>query len=488
MKKQLSFSILFTLLTSFNYAQSFKNLNFQQTCDSSKTGFCNWDLSWGAKNSCTPAQNGNNRYLSITGLKENSVGFVEQSVALKNKELQVIELSASIRCENVQGKGAGLNVGIYDADGNLLATKDMGGFYSVSWLRQTRPWKRYTIRIVCPENAATIKIGAILYGKGKAGFDDYAIKFTSVKGRKPSTLATNYIDAVCDTIAKHSLVRDSLDITRLRTTALEIAGPAKSTKDCYLAVEFLIESLRSYGDEHSFLMKPEEVQAWQNNKNAEAVHFPESRIIENCGYIKVPPFHSGDEKLSIAYADSLQEAIRVLDAAGIRGWIIDLRENTGGNMSPMIAGLGPLFDEGPLGYLVDVNGKKEAWSYKNGIYYWEKEKVITVPHPVVLSKHLPIAVLTGSQTGSSGETVVISFIGNGQTRSFGQPTWGLTTGNGAFDLPDGARMMLASTVMADRNMKIYHGSIPPDERIEKDNKAIEDQNIKAAINWIMQGQ
>jgi carboxyl-terminal processing protease len=153
-------------------------------------------------------------------------------------------------------------------------------------------------------------------------------------------------------------------------------------------------------------------------------------------------------------------------------------------MEPMILGLGPLFDSEILGFLVDVNGKKESWAYRNGSYLWENKAKISVTDPVKLSSGLPVAVLHSSQTGSSGEIVLISFIGNAKTRSFGQPTWGLTTGNGAFDLPDGARMMLASTVMADRNGKKYSGCINPDVMVDPGKPGEEDPVMKAAVEWI----
>ena len=103
---------------------------------------------------------------------------------------------------------------------------------------------------------------------------------------------------------------------------------------------------------------------------------------------------------------------------------------------------------------------------------------------MTVNKKLPIAVLTGNQTGSSGEAVVISFIGNEKTRFFGQPTWGLTTGNGSFDLIDGANIHLASTIMADRNGKKYYGSIQPDEIITEESKTSEDIVLQTAIAWI----
>ncbi|MEP6712999.1 MAG: S41 family peptidase [Ferruginibacter sp.] len=482
-------TLLLLLLTTGNilllHGQTFRNLDFEQSCDTSKTGFCNWDLSWGGKGACVPEVSGKNKCLLITGKVDGAVGFAEQSSTLKKYSgLQIIQLSAKISSDSVFGKGAGINLGIYDSDNNLLVTKDMG-YASLSWIKGTTSWKEYTFSAVCPEGATKIKIGAILYGKGKAHFDDFKVLLSPVDGRKPSTLAIKYISAVCDTIAKHSLVKDSININALKLVALQIAGQAKKYSDCYTAVEYLINSLRNYGDYHSFLMKHDEVISWQNDTSASAnIIYAHSKVINGCGYISVPHFAGGNIKLMLAFADTIQAALKKLEGSGIKGWIIDLRENTGGNMEPMIAGLGPLFSSDKLGSLIDVNNKPDSWYYKDGRYWGDGYEGWSVSNPVILTSKLPIAVLTSNQTGSSGEIVAISFIGNANTKSFGQPTWGLTTGNGIFDLMDGARMMLASTIMADRNGNLYHGRIDPDEMIEQSNANKDDMGIKTAIDWI----
>jgi carboxyl-terminal processing protease len=481
--KTILLSYLITGSISVSHAQAFFNLDFEQRCDSSKTGLCYWDNSWGGKDAISPSNaTGINQSLLIN-IKEN-VGFAEQTVFISGTpELRVISFSGLIKSENVEGKGAGLNIGIYDSANNLLFTKDMG-YASFNWVTGTKDWTKYTISAVCPPEACKIKIGAILYGTGKAWFDDFKVNINSVKGRKPGKRAGKYISAAIDTITIHSLMKDSVDIKSLKNTALQIAGNAKKYSDCYLAITYLLESL---GDHHSFFMTPQDVKRWQDTSSEEGadIKYPSYKIIDNCGYISVPYFHGGNPKLIHAFADTLQEALRKLNSSNIKGWIIDLRENTGGNMEPMLAGLGPIFNTEKLGSLVDVNGRKESWSYKDGTYYWENKKILTVSNPVKIAHNIPIAVLISSQTGSSGECVVVSFIGNGMTKTFGQPTWGLTTGNGSFDLPDGARMMLASTRMADRNGKVHIGSIPPDEILEPDKSEEVDNGIQIAVNWIL---
>jgi carboxyl-terminal processing protease len=465
--------------------QLFHNLNFEKRCDSSKTGFCEWKPSWGERQAFKPVAEGKNNYLLINGKQEQSVGFVEQEAILpESKGIRIIKITADIKTDSVAGRGAGINVGIYDSSGALVATRDMGGFYSLQWVKGTKNWQTYTIETVCPENGRKIKLGAILYGKGSAGFDNYSVKLVTVKGQKASKLAKEYITAAIDTILAHSLVRDSLDTGSLKSQALEIAGNARNYRECHLAITYLLEALRPFGDHHSFFMSPEEVRSWENaSAPASGVEYCTYKRAGEYGYISVPPFHGGNPALMKAYSDSLQNALRVLNNSNIKGWIVDLRNNTGGNMTPMIAGIGPLFNSEKVGFLVDVNGKKESWGYSKGHYIWEYDTLMTVQKPVELADRLPIAVLTGPRTGSSGETIVISFIGNAKTRSFGEATWGLTTGNGSFDLPDGARMMLASTHMVDRNGKVYSGRIEPDEKVEP-NKEYKDNVLQKAMDWL----
>ncbi|HUR30359.1 MAG TPA: S41 family peptidase [Saprospiraceae bacterium] len=476
--------IMFLTLSIPVIGQQFNNLGFQQLCDTSKTGLCYWDLSWGGKGSVKPDTVDKNNCLLIRGKSENSVGFVEQTTFVDDlKTISIITISAIIKSDSIVGKGSGLNIGLYDSDGLLIANKDMGGFYSLDWIRGTTEWKNYTISIVCPTETSKIKIGAILYGKGKVWFKDYKVSITSIQSRRPNKLAKAFIKSACDTIQKNSLYRDSVNFKQIKRVALKIAGPAKNYTDCYLAVNYMLESLRPFGDKHSFFMTAEEVKNWENEgSQVSKIQFPTFEVVDSCGYILVPPFHGGNPKQMLAYADTLQAAIQTLYNLGIKGWLIDLTQNTGGNMAPMIAGLGPLFSSEKLGSLIDVNGKSNAWYYKKGRYFWDDDIGWNVSAPVQLPTSLPIAVLTGNQTGSSGEAVVVSFIGNKKTKSFGQPTWGLTTGNGSFELKDGSQIFLASTIMSDRNGKEYRSSITPDFKVDiTDSKIL----IDAAVQWIM---
>ena len=49
----------------------------------------------------------------------------------------------------------------------------------------------------------------------------------------------------------------------------------------------------------------------------------------------------------------IQDQIKIMDHPYNIGWIVDLRGNGGGNMWPMLAGIGPILGEGIAGYFID---------------------------------------------------------------------------------------------------------------------------------------
>lgn len=477
--KILSIAIILLLFGCSEKDQNFKDLNFENKCSLSNKD-CVWQKSWGKENCCLIETVGGNSYLKLIGIENNSVCFVEQEIIIpKQNEIRILNVSSLVKTIDVQGKGVGLNIGIYDSDNKLIANKDMGGFYSLDWKTGNSGWNKTKLSIVNPTNAHKIKIGAILYGKGEAHFDNYEIKFIDIKKKKNKS-ESSYIVKAIDLVKSNSLVRDSINFEYLQTKVSLIA----EVSDNNLALEYLLESLRKYGDNHSFLMKAEEAKNWKENEDPDStVDFPFIARNENIGIITVPPFHSGNEQLMIAYADSLQKGLKRIYSKNLKGWIVDLRKNTGGNMEPMILGLGPLLDSGKIGSLVDINGKNEYWYYQNGQYYWENEKGISLDEPFILNKKLPIVVLTSEQTGSSGEVIAISFIGNSKTTLMGKSTWGLTTGNGEFELEDGTKLFMASTKMVDRNGVVYSSKIRPNQVIENDEEL-----LSTAGKWIYDNQ
>jgi len=480
--------ILIGLLSLFGCKKEspiFTNLGFETLCSEMESGFCDWDVSYQYQTEILPVGENANNFLSMN--ISDGVGFVEQEFEFATTEVEkILSFSVNIKTENLEGKGAGLNLGIYKPDGEPIDFVNMG-YADYSFISGNTPWNTYKIETVLPAEAIKVRIGCIAYGKGKAFFDNASVQVMLLKDRKYSQLAEDYITAAIDSIKTHSLRKDSVNFEQLKRKALLIAGDAKVPEDNHLATRFL---LRSMEDHHSFFMTANERALWEGNdevdddeKTAADILFSKAEKKGNYGYISVPGFHGDDFTLKKAFADTLQRQLEELYASNIDGWIVDLRPNNGGNMHPMIAGLEPLFSSDTLGFLVNIHGEKEAWG-RNELFKKENpESFVEVDDPVSFEKQLPLAVLYGSATGSSGEIVIISFIGNYKTQSFGQPSFGLTTGNGEFKMPDGSYLFLASTQMVDRNGKIYSKRVTPDVVIEKD-ESNPNLEVEKAIEWL----
>lgn len=150
---------------------------------------------------------------------------------------------------------------------------------------------------------------------------------------------------------------------------------------------------------------------------------------------------------------------------------MDLRDNTGGNMYPMIAGLSSLLPDEDLFQFVEKNGSKSAVSRSDVL------KQLGLEQTDEKAKKVQIAVLINGKTGSSGEMTVLAFKGLENVKIFGQPTASYTTGNNYYQLYDGAVLLLTTSSILDRTGKLYEN-----EAIQPDIQT--DQPLEEAESWL----
>jgi len=210
------------------------------------------------------------------------------------------------------------------------------------------------------------------------------------------------------------------------------------------------------------------------------------RLDGGIGYLELPGVSSGPK--AATYDDTVHELLGQFDDGSLRGFIVDLRRNTGGSLWPMLAGIGPLAGAGKVGAFVSAHSGAD-WSYdaelgaaKSGAY-----ELARVAEPYPLRDDLPVAVLAGPLTAGFGEAIAVAFAGRGRTRRFGEGTRGLTTSNTQIPLADGALLVLTVTVHADRTGTRYDDVIPPDEQVAIDWTRFgtpEDPVIVAACRWL----
>jgi C-terminal processing protease CtpA/Prc len=202
----------------------------------------------------------------------------------------------------------------------------------------------------------------------------------------------------------------------------------------------------------------------------------------------VIPMFSGPEP--DAFATRIQNVVADLASKNPCGWIVDLRGNGGGNIWPMMAGVGPVLVEGEPGGVLHSGGVKDKWFYENGRAgerddpkdpYYAK----TNGAPVKLNGTPPVAVLIDRDTGSSGEGIAVAFHGRPGTRFFGEATYGVATSTFPYTLSDGAQIYLVTGVMIDRKGNEYPFGVEPDQEILSDfSISTNDPVIRAASEWL----
>lgn len=253
--------------------------------------------------------------------------------------------------------------------------------------------------------------------------------------------------------------------------------------------------VRATGEPHTTWISAErakEVSFLQFNATQvdEATRAIRSSLSEGVATVTVPPFSMAHERAATAFADALQQTVETLAEHGPKYWVVDLRDNWGGNMWPMLAGLTCLLPTTELGSLKESSGLRTGWRVVEGAAIggdpngrsiaelrrfkaelWNKEDwssdatiYASTSRACKYSLHSErLVVLVGPVTASSGEAIAISFLARPNTRIAGERTRGFATGNRPFTLRDGSLLFVTKSYMADADGRTFSGGIDPSE-------------------------
>jgi C-terminal processing protease CtpA/Prc len=289
--------------------------------------------------------------------------------------------------------------------------------------------------------------------------------------------AKKYYDQIEKIVQKNSIVTDEVNFDSLKTC---FDNKIDSFTSYTKVGIYFIKALQKAGDKHSFYF-PKSFQDKQNEKQQKNLAIKSSYIENGIGYVNVPTCFTTDPAIVKEYALQVREAIVKLDSEHtINNWIVDLRDNSGGTMWPMLEGLLPLLGEDNFGYFYIPRYKAESnWLQTS------KNTSTGLGNYECKNKDFKIAVLIGARTGSSGEMTAISFMGKSNVKFFGQPSAGATTSNRTFSLKNGDMLLLASGYCMDRNKKTYTGKLIPDVAVEENNKE-GNATVETAKKWLIE--
>ncbi len=250
-----------------------------------------------------------------------------------------------------------------------------------------------------------------------------------------------------------------------RAAAMKKAADCRSYEETYPVIR---EALKAAGGKHSSLRTPETVKEELREQT-----LPECSLDDGILTLRLPPCTMNSGK-SEAYTAAVLTVLRDRRDE-IRGVILDLRDNTGGDMGPMVAAVSPLLDDGTV-LQFDVAGSRQDVTLSGGVVAGGGSRT-EVEDLEKLS--VPVAVLQNGMTASSGEAVLLCFKGMDHVRFFGSDTAGYCSVNNVRTLYDGARIQLTIGSDVDRTGRIYcEDPIPPD--------VVTDRPAEDAAAWILQ--
>ena len=278
--------------------------------------------------------------------------------------------------------------------------------------------------------------------------------------------AETYGKNALSTIDKNGIFAGNDEWKSTYNECLKMIENAKSYDDTYDAIR---KALSVGGGKHSMLMTKSESQ--DTTESYDEV-LPTVSLDGDIAIIKLPDF-LGTAEAGQKYAKVAEDFIHE-NRDKIKGVVLDLRGNTGGDMGPMATAVSSLLPDGELVYY-HYRSYDVPVTLKNGVVsnagtggksLYPDEKL-----------NVPVAILTDDMTASSGEALTLCFRGLENTRTFGAPTAGYTSVNMLYNMYDGAQMYL--TVAFD---KARTGEIFKETPIEPD--VATGSPLEAALEWL----
>lgn len=307
-----------------------------------------------------------------------------------------------------------------------------------------------------------------------------------------------FVDSALNIMQNRSLFAKNLDWKVVRDSAHKLAENAGTYTEAAPALKFAFNLLN---DKHGWLVIDDEnyVNPFlfrDNSRINEATrkaivkHTVHTAVLEkHFAYLSVPFFGGQTLKGMNDFAQQLQDSLCRSVSPSTRGIIVDLRLNGGGNMFPMVIGLGNIIGNGKLTESVNSEGETD------GELVMSNYSVTLLDTMVVQLKHscgnlqtLPLAILIGPATGSSGEQLAIVLSSRDNSLLIGENTAGYVTGNNGFLLPGNNNgIVLGESYTRDRNGKVYDADVAPAIKIiggDDFTDLSQDKKLQGALEWL----
>ncbi|SDM31546.1 S41 family peptidase [Kriegella aquimaris] len=321
-----------------------------------------------------------------------------------------------------------------------------------------------------------------------------------IQGQMPVSVKV-YIDSALHIMQSKSLFGKNLNWHQIRDSAYVKAKDAKTYSEAFPAIVYGFQQLKDY---HGMAMNETSSYRYPPPINFDEVlgeaikkeFLKGPRIVteylaNDIGYLRIPSMNITNQEDIDQRAKMLRDSLCSLLEKRPKSLIIDLRMNTGGNSAPMITGIEPLLTDTILGYGVDRDGKFLAPSkIRKGVAIDENgNKLANIQESCSNKVHIPMAVLIGKSTISSGEILAVYLKQQPNVKVFGESTPGFCSATEGFlFMKNQGYLLLSVNKIADGKKYVYEElSVKPDVYVKSNDdydKLLDDPTISAAIKWL----
>jgi carboxyl-terminal processing protease len=191
----------------------------------------------------------------------------------------------------------------------------------------------------------------------------------------------------------------------------------------------------------------------------------------------VTPVSNGIAHITITYfssrtGDEIVSALKDMLASGMRGIVLDLRDNPGGVVDSAVTVASQFLKEGTVIYALDSEGRKVTWDVEPG----------------GLATDPPLAVLVNGNSASASEVVAGALQDYGRGLLIGTKTFGKGTVDHFRELSDGSAIYITiGRWYTPKGRQIEGQGLTPDivvERTEQDVQQGKDPQLDQAIEYI----
>jgi C-terminal processing protease CtpA/Prc len=308
-----------------------------------------------------------------------------------------------------------------------------------------------------------------------------------------------FVDSALTLMQQHSMYAKKVNWTSVRDSTYQLAAGATNYSETAPALQYAFNQL---GDKHGWLvindvdyrniaLQPKDNRVSKNMAEAasKGPRIYSGVVAGKYAYISMPFFGGQDTVAMNAFAQRVQDSLCRVVSSKTKGAILDLRLNAGGNSFPMILGVSNLYGKVPK--MINGTGKYNNWNIDSNTLWINESFHVRLQRSCGDLSHLPVAVLVGPVTGSSGEFIAIGFSTRPHTILIGERTAGFTTSNNGYLLPGvNNGLVLAESVAVDAAGKPYPDGIVPALVVPGDNffNRAKDPKVQSAIRWFEKQQ